>query len=150
MGIGIWQKLVAKIRDPKGSASMEFVGIGLILLVPLFYIAIAVASVQSGSLAAQNAARAAARVFVEESDMASAVTSANKQALHAFSNFGLESAPYELTYICETDPCLYPESAVEVTIKVQVSLPLAPSFFGMDALTAIERIGTAVYQVPRY
>lgn len=143
-------KLWGKIRNQHGSAVVEFIGTGLILLVPLFYIAIVVGAIQSSAIATQNAARAAARVFVESENLSQALQSARFQAEHALSNFGMSEYDYRIDYFCEMDPCFYPGSAVEVTVKVLVPLPLATSIFGLENILVSEVIGSAVYQIPRY
>lgn len=51
------------LRSESGSASLEFVTVGVILLVPLVYLVLAVAAIQAGVLATEGAARHAARVY---------------------------------------------------------------------------------------
>ncbi|HSP76545.1 MAG TPA: hypothetical protein VLO31_10065, partial [Cryobacterium sp.] len=51
-------------RAERGSASLEFITAGLILLVPLVYLVLAMAALQGGALAVEGAARQAARVYV--------------------------------------------------------------------------------------
>ena len=51
--------------DDGGSASLEFVTAGMILLLPLVYLVLTMASIQAGALAVEGAARQAVRVFVQ-------------------------------------------------------------------------------------
>ena len=51
-----------------GSASLEFLTAGFILLLPIVYLILTVSSIQAGSLAVEGAARQAARVFVQADD----------------------------------------------------------------------------------
>jgi len=145
-----WGRAIQNLRNQRGSAVIEFIGVGLILLVPLLYISIVVATIQSAGIATQNAARAAARVFVESDNVSQAIQSAKYQAQHALANFGMGDYEYDIEYLCETDPCFYSESAIEITVKVKVPLPLAPPILGLEKITTAEVIGSAVYQVPRF
>ena len=49
------------LRDETGTAALEFITVGLILLVPLVYLVLALASLQAGTFAVEGAARQAAR-----------------------------------------------------------------------------------------
>ena len=51
-----------RLRDETGSAAIEFVTAGLILLVPIVYLVVALAAIQAGAFAAEAAARQAARL----------------------------------------------------------------------------------------
>ena len=57
----------------RGSASLEFLTVGMILLVPLVYLVLALAAIQGGSLAVEGAARHAARVAVLTGDRADGI-----------------------------------------------------------------------------
>ncbi|MCA1943576.1 MAG: pilus assembly protein, partial [Yonghaparkia sp.] len=49
----------------RGSASLEFLVAGLLMLVPLVYLILTLGTIQSAALATEGAARQAARVFVQ-------------------------------------------------------------------------------------
>ena len=59
-------------RSDEGSAIVEFVWLGILLLVPLIYIVVAVFEVQRTAYAASAAARSAGRAFVTSPTEASA------------------------------------------------------------------------------
>jgi hypothetical protein len=54
-------------RDDTGTASLEFITAGLVLLVPLVYLVLTMSAIQGGALAVEGASRQAARVFVASS-----------------------------------------------------------------------------------
>jgi hypothetical protein len=54
---------VTRVSDDDGSAIVEFVFVAVIVMVPLIYLIVAVASVQRSSLAVTQAAREAGRAF---------------------------------------------------------------------------------------
>ena len=51
--------------DDGGSASLEFITAGLVLLVPIVYLVLALSAVQAATLAVDGAARQATRVYVQ-------------------------------------------------------------------------------------
>src|SRR5690606_26178576 len=53
----------AKRRDERGSGIVEFVWLGIVLLVPMIWIVISVFEVQRGAFAVSSAARAASRAY---------------------------------------------------------------------------------------
>ena len=58
----------------RGSASLEFLTVGMILLVPLVYLVLAVAAIQAAALGVDGAARQASRVAVLRADDAEPAT----------------------------------------------------------------------------
>ena len=59
------RKRRATLRRDEGSASLEFITAGLILLLPMVYLILTLSQIQGGSFAVEGAARQAARVFVQ-------------------------------------------------------------------------------------
>ena len=55
---------ISRLSDD-GSASLEFITVGLLLLVPLVYLVLTIAAVQGAALGVEGAARQASRVFVQ-------------------------------------------------------------------------------------
>ncbi|MGH3455694.1 MAG: hypothetical protein ACRDPQ_20380 [Nocardioidaceae bacterium] len=58
-----WRRLRER-RDETGTALIEFIWLGLLLLVPLVYIMLTVFDAQRGAFGASSASRAAGRAFV--------------------------------------------------------------------------------------
>jgi len=61
-------RITTPARRDQGSAAIEFVAIGVLLLTPLIYIVIALSRIQAASFAADSSAREAARAFVTAVD----------------------------------------------------------------------------------
>ncbi|GAA1749504.1 TadE family protein [Nostocoides vanveenii] len=112
----------------EGSAVVEFVFLGVLLLVPLIYLTLMVARVQAGSYAVAQAAREAGRAFVTTVDGQDPGLRADAAALIAFADQGFDTSDSGITISCSTSPCLTPEGRVEVRAEVSVPLPLIPSF----------------------
>ncbi len=111
-----------------GSAVVEFVVLGVLLLVPLIYLTLMVARVQAGSYAATQAAREAGRAFVTAPSQDSTESRAVAAAAIAFADQGFGESDSDLAIACSVTPCLTPEARVQVTATVRVPLPLIPAF----------------------
>ncbi len=130
----------------EGSATVEFVGMSIVLIVPLVYLVLAVFAVQSASFAAEAAARDAARGAVmagitalEDGDTraqawSQAVQRAASAAQLALDGFG-GARDVDLAITCAGE-CLTAGSSVVVTATVSVRLPGVPgNLLGVDAAT---------------
>src|ERR671910_1978647 len=82
----------SSISSDHGSASLEFLTVGVILLVPLVYLVLAVAAIQGGALGVEGAARQAARVAVLAGDRAAADTAVDRVVRVTLADYGIESA----------------------------------------------------------
>lgn len=127
------RRLVAKRRlsipdAERGSAVVEFVYLGVLMLVPLVYLVMALARIQAGAYATTQAAREAGRAFVTAESAAGAESRARSAAEIAFEDQGFGEGNGSLTIACDGSPCLRPEGRVEMTAEVTVPLPLIPSF----------------------
>ena len=121
-------------RDEAGSAIVEFVWLGLLMLVPLVYILLAVFDAQRASYATSAAARSAGRAFVTAPNQATAYDRAQNAARLAFADQGIAGDP-RLVIRCRPNPnaCLAPGSMVEAEVRTSVALPLIPSALGKQA-----------------
>lgn len=119
--------------DDRGSASLEFITIGVLLLVPLVYLVLALSAVQAGALAAEGAARQAARVYVQSATSADAAAAAERAVLFALADHGIARDRATLAIGCSPRPsqCLTRQGSVTVSVGVAVPLPLLPP--GIDA-----------------
>ena len=111
----------------EGSAIIEFVVLGVLMLVPLIYLVMALARVQAGSYAVTTAAREAGRAFVTSESGDDAAARARAASQISFSDQGFDALG-TLSISCSTSPCLTPGSRVETTARVTVPLPLIPAF----------------------
>lgn len=139
-------------RTDDGSASLEFITVGLIMLVPLVYLVLAVASIQSAALAAEGAARQAARVFVQGSSEQDAQARATRAVEFALADHGVSDAAVEVSVECAPRPnaCLNRGGYVTVRVAVVVALPLAPPMFGEAVPVGVPLEATATQRVSRF
>jgi hypothetical protein len=123
------------LRDQQGSAIVELVWLAVLLLLPLVYVIVTIASVQRSTYGATEAVRGAARAYVLSPDVSTARERALAAARLAMRDQGVEISPSNLTLTCQPTPqsCLQPGSTVEARLSLSVRLPLAPSVFGRVA-----------------
>ncbi|WP_062208786.1 hypothetical protein [Demequina oxidasica] len=156
----------ARLRtlSDEGSASLEFIALTLLLLVPLVYLVIALGQVQAGTFAAEASARDAARGAVvagvaaledgrtEADALAIADGYAHAASAVAITDFGLgEAATHSIELGCTENPCFTPGSEVTSRVSVTVPLPGVPAFLrnavplavtvSADAASPVDGIG---------
>ena len=137
--------------DETGSASLEFVTVGMLMLVPLVYLVLTVSSIQAASFAVEGAARQAARVFVQSPDVRSGEQSAQRALDFALADNGIDT-PGSIAISCQPRPreCLTRQGYVTVVVEVEVPLPLVPPVLGGDFPLAVPLRATATEQVSRF
>lgn len=138
--------------DETGSAALEFVTLGMVLLVPMVYLVLTMAAIQGGALAAEGAARQAARVYVESGTPSEAQAAALRALEVALADHGIESPDAALSISCtpRPDACLTRRGLVTVTVDLTVPLPLVPAALTGDFPLAVPLSATATQQVSRF
>lgn len=112
----------------QGSAVVEFVTLGVLLLVPLIYLVLTVARIQAGAYAVSMAAREAGRAFVTAADEGSAFARADSAASIALEDHRFQRDEAEVSITCSTSPCSTPGATIRIEARVAVPLPLIPLF----------------------
>ena len=135
-----------------GSAAVEFLTLGIVLLVPLVYLVLVLASLQGAAFAAGGAARQAAReVVLAGSDSAgrAAVAGAVRTAL---ADWRIPESASVVELACAPDPgnCLVARGSVRVTVRVAVALPLLPRALALGAPGAVPVEAHAVQRVSMF
>jgi Flp pilus assembly protein TadG len=102
---------------------IEVLILGTGLLVPLMYAVISIMSVQSATYAATSAAREAARAYVTGTTPADGAARARTATRLVLADAGVTSTGPRVRCV---GGCLVPGSRVEVSVSVEVSLPLVP------------------------
>ncbi|MDZ5623343.1 hypothetical protein [Nocardioides bizhenqiangii] len=122
-------------RDEGGSALVELVWLGILLLVPLLWIVLSVSEVQQGAFGVTAAARSAGRAYALAPDDASGQRAAEEVARRALADQGLEGAPLTVTVTCTPYPgdCHNGTSVITVRVRSSVELPLLPDALGGGA-----------------
>ncbi|GAA4191294.1 hypothetical protein GCM10022219_09920 [Microbacterium oryzae] len=146
-----WSEAIRGLRDESGSAALEFLVAGLVLLVPLAYLVVALSAVQEGSLGVEAAARHAAHAVAR--------TGADQQAAEALprvidavaAEYGLDGDALEVSLSCvPAGECPRAGASVIVTVGATVPLPLVPPVLGLDRLTSVPVEAASVQKVSRF
>ncbi|MCQ1955046.1 hypothetical protein NNX39_00820 [Arthrobacter sp. zg-Y826] len=114
-----------QVPDEGGSAVVEFIFLGLILLVPVVYLVVTVGQIQGASFAVVGAADAAAKVYAAAPDTVVGEQQAADAAELALSDFGLQADGLLMDISC-SEVCLAPGSTVTVSVQFAVPLPGLP------------------------
>ena len=141
-----------RVTADEGTASLEFITAGMILLVPLVYLVLALAAIQAGAFAVEGAARQAARVYVQARSPSDAQERAARAVEFALADHGVASADASMTVHCRPSPtrCLTRLSQVSVTVRVRVALPLVPDVLNLSPAASVPIEATATQQVSRF
>jgi Flp pilus assembly protein TadG len=140
------------VRDERGSASIEFITVGLLLLVPTVYLVLALASIQSASFAVEGAARQASRVFVQASTVEAGEAAAERAIAVTLADYGLNAGDAAVAISCRPDPtdCLTRRGFVTVTISIVAPLPLFPAVLETELPLGVPIDSVATEQVSRF
>jgi len=148
-----WRRWASdRAREESGSASLEFVSAGLILLLPLVYLVLTMAAIQGAALATEGAARQAVRVFVQAQTSAQAEAQAQRAVEFALADYGLSGSDARVDVRCAPHPndCLTRRGRVTVTVAAFVPLPLVPPALTVHVPLAVPLEGSATGQVSRF
>jgi hypothetical protein len=135
----------------RGSAVVEFLGVSLLLLVPIVYLVLTLAQVQAAAFAAEGAAREAGRILARAETLEDGAGAARLAVELAFEDQGLDvDGAGALQVSCTEEPCLAPGARVVITVATSVDLPLVPDVV-VDAVPATVPVSaTHVAAVPEF
>lgn len=108
----------------EGSAAVEFLAVGLLLLVPIAYLVLTLGRVQAATFAAESGAGEASRLVAT----GTSARGAEAAVALAVADQHLDPRTATLDVACSTDPCRTPEGEVAATVRLDVELPLVPAF----------------------
>lgn len=138
-------------RNDEGSAALEFITVGVILLVPLAYLVITLGSVQETLLGAEAAARHTARVIGQAEDAGAATERGDAVLAGVIEEYGMDAENVDVSMTCTPagSECPSAGATVIITVSTHVSLPFVPEIFGLDRATQIPLQAAAAQKVSR-
>jgi hypothetical protein len=139
--------------DASGRASLEFLVLGVGLMIPVMFVGINLLSLQGASLATQSAATQAAQIFVQQSTVPSGALAAERAVMVALANHGFDSFA-SLERSCVPSNCLAPGTAVTIQVSVDAPLmssDLLPGLLGAESVVVSAQATRLVsrYGIPR-
>lgn len=144
-------RVAAAHADDRGSALLEFLTLGVLLLVPVVYLVVCLGELQGAAFAVEGASREAARVLAAAPDEEEAARQVDAVVAMALRDQGLaqdgDPAPV-VTVECSQNPCTVPETQVRVTVEVEVVLPGVPAFIdaAVPARVPVRATGESVVE----
>lgn len=141
-----------KSLDDRGSAPLEFILVGMLLLVPLVYLVVALGLIQEQALGTEAGARHIARAVSTATDTADARRSADVVLASVVEEYGMDASTVALSLDCRpaSSPCPEAGATVIVTVRTTVALPLVPPILGLERLARIPVEATSAQNVSRF
>lgn len=138
-----WHGCLHASSSERGSAVLEFIIIGVLILVPMAYIVMSVMRVQAASMATSQAVREAARAYATADSVAQGQAAAVTAAQVAFEDQGFVLPESALQIRC-LGGCLEPGSSIQVDLGWRVDLPWVPASLsqGRSASVPIDAVHT--------
>lgn len=136
----------------RGSASLEFMTVGVLLLVPIVYLVVTLGLLQNQALGAEAAARFAARAIAQSGDGSEAAARADAAITGISAEYGidLERTDVAITCVPAGAECPAAGATVVVTVRSEVALPFVPEILGLDRLAVIPIEASAAQKVSRF
>lgn len=134
----------------RGSAALEFILVGLLLLVPLVYLIVALGLIQGQSLGAEAAARHIARAVSTAADTADARGRADAVLAAVSDEYDLDDVDLSVSCTPAGAECPRAGATLHVMVRTTVTLPLVPPVLGLDDLAAIPVEASSVQKVSRF
>lgn len=116
-------KQVVEGSGEVGEATIEFIGVMMILVIPIFYLIITLGSLQSAVYAAEASARNAVRIVANNPQQQEA---ARLQGYLTFQDYNIAATP-DIHVSCQPAHC-QAGGSVEVFVATSVPLPLLPDW----------------------
>jgi hypothetical protein len=133
----------------EGRAIIEFIFLGILMLLPLTYLVLTAARLQAAAFSASLAGREAGRAFVTGVNDDDAHKRAQAAAGLAFEDFAFRDGT-DLKLACDGTPCLRAGGNVTATATIAVELPLIPDFIASRLPSSVSISSTHVATVDTY
>ncbi|MFT4229180.1 MAG: TadE family protein [Microbacterium sp.] len=150
-----WAEVVGAVRrtgsGDEGSAALEFIAVGVLMLVPLVYLVVALGAIQGQSLGAEAGARHVARAIATARDADEATDRADAVLSAVVDEYGLDPSAVRLSIACRPAAVACPSAGATlyVTVATRVTLPLVPPVLGLESIAAVPVEAAAVQKVSR-
>ena len=142
----------AIVADQRGSAALEFIVVGVLMLVPLTYLVISLGAIQEQALGAESGARHVARALSTAPDAEAATARADAVLTSIVREYGMDESVVGVSITCRPAGAECPSAGatVVVTVRTQVALPLVPPVLGLDRIASVPVEASAAQKVSRF
>ena len=137
-------------RDDEGSAAVEFIVVGVVLLVPLFYLVLVLGQVQGHALGVESGARHVARSVASAAGESDAAARADRVLAAITAEYGLgDEVVVEISCLPVGGECPRAGALVRVVMRADAALPFVPPVFGLDRAARVPVEAVSVQRVSR-
>ena len=145
-------RLLAAATGDEGSAALEFITVGVIMLVPLVYLVVALGQIQGQALGAEAGARHIARAIATSPDAPTASARADAVLRSIIDEYDIDPQVVKLSLSCRPAGSACPEAGATVVVRIatRVPLPLMPSILGLEWLACVPVEASAAQKVSRF
>lgn len=136
----------------QGSAAVEVLVLGVLLLVPLVYLVLTVAALQGAAFAAEGAARQAARTIALAATDTDGRRAADRAAIVALADWHVDPRAARVEVRCTPRPveCGTSRGTVDVRVRVSAALPLLPPALDVGAPGSVPIEARSVQRVSMF
>lgn len=115
-----------RCKRDDGTAVVEFIFVGVLLLIPVLYATLMVMRIEAAAMASTQAVREAARAFMMADSRIQGMQQARLATTTALGDQGFSISSDALRIDCSTR-CLEPGTQIRVTLDWAVDLPWLPA-----------------------
>lgn len=138
--------------DDTGAAALEFILVGLVLLVPVVYLIVALGAIQAQALGVEAGSRHIARAIATAPDAATADARAQAILGSVTEEYGIDPGALEISVSCRPAgvPCPSAGATLLVTLATAVPLPLVPPILDLDRVARVPVEAVTAQKVSRF
>lgn len=136
----------------RGSASLEFITVGVLMLVPLVYLVVAMGLIQNHALGTEATARFTARAIAQAAGTTDAAARADAAIAGIAREYGMdpERTAVDIACVPAAAACPAAGATVVVSVRAEVALPLVPPVLGLDRLATVPVEAVSAQKVSRF
>lgn len=142
----------SKAGDESGTAALEFVVAGVLMLVPLAYLVVTLGLIQEKTMGVDAGARFLARSIATADSAEDARNQSDRVLTAVADEYNLNREDLDIGLTCTPAGISCPRAGVmlTVTMRAEVALPLVPSLFSLDDRARVTVESRSVQRVARY
>ncbi|GEP46666.1 TadE family protein [Microbacterium saccharophilum] len=138
--------------EDTGAAALEFILVGLVLLVPVVYLIVALGSIQAHALGVEAGSRHIARAIATAPDAATADARAREILASVTQEYGIDPGAVQVSVGCRPAGAACPSAGATllVTLTTAVPLPLVPPVLDLDRVARVPVEAVTAQKVSRF
>lgn len=142
----------ASTDDDVGAAALEFILVGLVLLVPVVYLIVALGAIQAHALGVEAGSRHIARAIATAPDAVTADARARAILASVTEEYGIDPGAVRVSIGCRPAGTACPSAGATllVTLTAAVPLPLVPPALDLDRTVSVPVEAVTAQKVSRF